>query len=110
MPFRSIQGTTDATFLSLTLQLPSEGHILYAVSAYEPLSQRGTDELFTQIFLASTSMPTPTPQILLCSGYFGAQGMVGWTGRIPLDADSLIIGRFRSIIQTTITLAIYTGD
>lgn len=108
MPIRSTQGLTALPLYDLTLTVTSETGFLTAVSAYDPYGTRGSAELWGQLSLGSTDSPQNLPLLLLNSGYFGSQQLLGWTGRLQLHPTTIIIGRFRSLIATAITLVIHT--
>ena len=78
---------------------------------FEPEARgTGAAESYAQVYLATTDTPSPTPFVMLCSGYVGANTGITWTGRIHLDPSYAVYVRVWSHQALVFRLSIATEE
>jgi hypothetical protein len=97
-----VPGEIIVTTEAGTLQSVS---LIQTIMVLSPLFN-GAADIFGEIWLSSAESPTPTPIILLASGYFGFQETIGWTGEIALMASDAVYARFYSPLNVAARLAV----
>jgi len=108
MPAGSIIITTDATLHRGSGILGAEKGRLVGVNILTESTQRGSAELFGEIYLVSMEVPTPIRLLSLASGYFGVNLSVAWDGNIELEPAMGIQGFITCVLETRCILTVLT--
>lgn len=95
---------------AITLQIPVSKGRLRSVSSQQIEGLSNPGALHVTCHLSQAPATLWNGYATLFVGAFTEYQKIGWTGDIPIEIDSIIYARFRTLGQATVQLSAYTSE